>query len=73
MQAAATVRVNQVTASIRNTPALPDRLQVGVGGRRAIIAQALDRNHHAIPNKTFGFRSADPASSSTRWTDSRTR
>ena len=61
VQAAATVRVNQVTASIRNTPALPDSLQVGVGGRRAIIAQALDRNNHAIPNKTFGFRSADPA------------
>jgi len=61
VQAAATVRVNQVTASIRNTPALPDSLQVGVGGRRAIIAQALDRNNHPIPNKTFGFRSADPA------------
>jgi len=61
VQAAATVRVNQVTASIRNTPALPDSLQVGVGGRRAIIAQALDRNSHPIPNKTFGFRSADPA------------
>src|SRR5690349_11995868 len=41
VQAAATVRVNQVTASIRNTPALPDSLQVGVGGRRAIIVQAL--------------------------------
>jgi plastocyanin len=61
VQTTATVRVNQVTASIRNTPALPDSLQVGVGGRRAIIAQALDRNGHAIPNKTFGFRSADPA------------
>ena len=61
VQAAATVRVNQVTASIKNTPALPDSLQVGVNGRRAILAQALDRNNHPIPNKTFGFRSADPA------------
>jgi plastocyanin len=61
VQAAATVRVNQLTASIRNTPALPDSLQIGVGGRRAIIAQALDRNANPIPNKTFGFRSADPA------------
>ena len=61
VQTTATVRVNQVTAAIRNTPALPDSLQIGVGGRRAIIAQALDRNNHAIPNKTFGFRSADPA------------
>ncbi len=60
IQAAATVRVNQVTASIRNTPALPDSLQVGVGGRRAIIAQALDRNSHPIPNKTFGYRSVNP-------------
>jgi plastocyanin len=61
VQATATVRVNQVTTAIRNTPALPDSLQVGVGGRRAIIAQALDRNNNAIPNKAFGFRSADPA------------
>ena len=61
VQAAATVRVNQVTASIKNTPALPDSLQVGVNGRRAILAQALDRNNYPIPNKTFGFRSADPA------------
>lgn len=61
VQSTATVRVNQVTAAIRNTPALPDSLQVGVGGRRAIIAQALDRNGYAIPNKTLGFRSADPA------------
>ena len=61
VQTTATVRVNQLTAAIRNTPALPDSLQIGVGGRRAIIAQALDRNNHAIPNKTFGFRSANPA------------
>src|SRR5881394_1379471 len=57
----ATIRVNQVTFSIRNTPALPDSLQVGVSGRRAIVAAALDRNNHPIPNKTFGFRSGDPA------------
>jgi plastocyanin len=61
VQTTATVRVNQITTAIRNTPALPDSLQVGVGGRRSIIAQALDRNGNAIPNKTFGFRSADPA------------
>jgi plastocyanin len=61
VQGTATVRVNQVTASIRNTPALPDSLQVGVSGRRAIVAAALDRNNNPIPNKTFGFRSADPA------------
>src|SRR2546430_1197981 len=39
VQGTATIRVNQVTASIRNTPALPDTLKVGVGGRRAIIAR----------------------------------
>jgi len=61
VQGTATVRVNQVTFSIRNTPALPDSLQVGVSGRRAIVAAALDRNNHPIPNKTFGFRSGDPA------------
>ena len=61
VQTTATVRVNQLTAAIRNTPALPDSLQIGVGGRRAIIAQALDRNNNPIPNKTFGFRSASPA------------
>ncbi|MGH7520312.1 MAG: cupredoxin domain-containing protein [Gemmatimonadales bacterium] len=61
VQTTATVRVNQTTASIRNTPALPESLQVGVGGRRAIIVQALDRNANPIPNKAFGFRSADPA------------
>ncbi|HMC69551.1 MAG TPA: hypothetical protein VKJ07_10385, partial [Mycobacteriales bacterium] len=60
VQGTATIRVNQLTASIRNTPALPDSLQVGVGGRRAIIAQALDRNGNPIPNKTFGFRSVNP-------------
>jgi len=61
VQATATVRVNQVTSAIRNTPAFPVILQVGVGGKRAIIAQALDRNNNPIPNKTFGFRSVDPA------------
>ena len=61
VQTTATVRVNQVTAAIRNTPALPDSLLIGVGGRRAIIAQAFDRNNNPIPNTTFGFRSADPA------------
>jgi plastocyanin len=61
VQGTATVRVNQVTASIRNTPALPDTLKVGVSGRRTIVAQALDRNSKPIPNRTFGFRSADPA------------
>jgi plastocyanin len=61
VQGTATVRVNQVTFSIRNTPALPDSLQVGVSGRRAIVAAALDRNNHPIPNKTFGFRSGNPA------------
>ena len=59
VQGTATIRVNQVTASIRNTPALPDSLQVGVGGHRPIIAQALDRNGNPIPNKTFGFRSVN--------------
>ena len=61
VQTTATVRVNQVTTAIRNTPALPDSLQVGVGGRRTIVAQALDRNGHPIPNKTFGYRSATPS------------
>ena len=60
VQGTATIRVNQVTAAIRNTPALPDSLQVGVGGHRPIIAQALDRNGNPIPNKTFGFRSVNP-------------
>jgi len=58
VQGAATVRVNQVTFSIRNTP---DTLQVGVNGRRAIQAAALDRNGHPIPSKTFGYRSGDAA------------
>ena len=61
VQGTATVRVNQVTFSIRNTPALPDSLQVGVSGRRAIVAAALDRNNHPIPNRTFGFRSGNPS------------
>ena len=61
VQGTATVRVNQITFSIRNTPALPDSLQVGVSGRRSIVAAALDRNNNPIPNKTFGFRSVDPA------------
>src|SRR6185503_15846158 len=58
VQGTATVRVNQVTFSIRNTP---DTLQVGVNGRRAIQAAALDRNGHPIPSKTFGYRSGDAA------------
>jgi len=61
VQGTATVRVNQVTFSIRNTPALPDSLQVGVSGRRTIVAAALDRNNNPIPNKTIGFRSVAPA------------
>ena len=60
VQTTATVRVNQLTAAIRNTPALPDSLQIGVSGRRAIVARALDRNNNSIPGKTFGFRSAGP-------------
>jgi plastocyanin len=58
VQGTATVRVNQVTFSIRNTP---DTLQIGVNGRRAIQAAALDRNGHPIPSKTFGYRSGDAA------------
>ena len=58
VQGTATVRVNQITFSIRNTP---DSLQVGVSGRRTIVAAALDRNNNPIPNKTIGFRSANPA------------
>lgn len=55
LQSSATLRVNQVTVDIQNTPTLPDSLSVGVGGRGQIVAKALDRNNYPIPGKTFGF------------------
>ncbi len=55
LQGSATLRVNQVTVDIQNTPTLPDSLQVGVGGRGQIVAKALDRRGYPIPGKTFGF------------------
>ena len=57
LQSSATLRVNQVTFSIQNTPALPDSLQVGVLGRGQIVAKALDRRGYPIPGKSFGFAS----------------
>lgn len=60
-QGSATLRVNQVTASLKNVPLLPDSLQVGVGGLGQIIATALDRNGFPIPGKVFGYTSRTPA------------
>ncbi|HJQ67234.1 MAG TPA: hypothetical protein VJ816_12690 [Gemmatimonadales bacterium] len=57
LQGAATLRVNQVTFAIQNTPALPDSLQVGVLGQGQIVARALDRRGFPIPGKTIGFSS----------------
>ncbi len=57
LQAAATLRVNQVTFGIQNTPALPDSLQVGVLGQGQIVARALDRRGYPIPGKTIGYSS----------------
>jgi plastocyanin len=59
-QGSATLRVNQVTVGIQNTPTLPDSLQVGVNGLGQIVAKALDRNGFPIPGKTFGFSSRVP-------------
>jgi len=59
-QGSATLRVNQVTDSIQNSPALPDSLQVGVNGLGQIVAKALDRNGYPIPGKTIGFSSRSP-------------
>ncbi len=57
LQGSATLRVNQVTFAIQNTPALPDSLQVGVQGQGQIVARALDRRGFPIPGKTIGYSS----------------
>ena len=59
-QGSATLRVNQVTTGLQSLPALPDSLQVGVGGRGQIVAKALDRNGYPIPGKTFVYTSRSP-------------
>ena len=59
VQGTATVRVNQVVASVVSLPSLPDTLRIGVGGRGQVTARAFDRNGYPIPGKTFGFASRD--------------
>jgi plastocyanin len=57
LQGSSTLRVNQVTTGLQSLPALPDSLQVGVGGRGQIVAKALDRNGYPISGRTFVFTS----------------
>ena len=66
----ATLRVNQVTDSVRNTPRDTVRippasggknLLIGVGGQSQVVATALDRNGYPIPGKTFGYASRNTA------------
>jgi len=61
VQATATVRVNQITATIQTVPTAPDSLKVGVNGKGQIVARARDRNGFQIPGKAFAFVSRDPA------------
>ncbi len=56
----ATLRVNQVVASVVNTPRGATPLVVGLLGQSQIVASAFDRNGYAVPNAIFGWTSRDP-------------
>jgi plastocyanin len=58
-QGSATLRVNQVTRGIVNSPV--DSVTVGVTGQTPIIATALDSNGYAIPGKTFNWTTRSSA------------